>query len=100
MPESFEVGQKKTITVTFCNAAGAAADPTGVTLEIRDPSTGTRTTYTHGVDAALVKDTTGVYHFDLTLSAAGDWMFRWAGAGAIVAVDEGVISVRKAAYFP
>jgi hypothetical protein len=100
MPESFEVGQKKTITVTFRNAAGTAADPTGVTLEIRNPSTGARTTYTYGVDAALVKDTTGVYHYDVTLSAAGDWVFRWVGSGTIVAVDEGVISVRKAVYFP
>jgi hypothetical protein len=92
MANVYTSGQQIRLVGTFKNAAGTVTDPTGVVLKYRDPVTGTVTTKTYGVDA-IVKDSTGVYHFDLTLSNPGEWWYRWESSGAIVASDEERIMV-------
>ena len=62
-----------TLTNTFA-VSGVATDPTTVTLAITDP-TGTTTTYTYAA-AEITKDSTGVYHKDITCSSAGVWRDR------------------------
>jgi hypothetical protein len=88
MANVYTIGQQVRLTATFKTAAGTALDPTGVVLKYRDPVTGTVATKTYGVDGALVKDSTGVYHFDITLSTAGEWWYSWTGSGSLVAADE------------
>jgi len=87
MANVYTIGQQVQLTATFTNTAGAAADPTTITLKYRVPATGVVTTKTYGVDA-LIRSSTGVYYFNLTLNVAGEWWYRWEGAGAIIATDE------------
>jgi hypothetical protein len=86
-------GQVTVATVPgFKNGAGVAADPTTVRLRWKSVG-GTEVVLTYGVDAAVVKDGTGVYHADITPVASGPHVFRWEGTGAVVAAAEGTFSV-------
>lgn len=84
----------------FKNAAGALADPTTVNLKWRVAG-GATTTWTRpaaGPDTQIVKDSTGVYHADITVTTPGLHYFRWEGVGAVTAAEEGTFSVGT--YFP
>lgn len=48
--------------------------------------------------AGVVKDSTGVYHFDLNLTAPGTWMFRWLTTGQNQAAEEGGIFVKQSIF--
>lgn len=87
------VGQQIRITVRFA-ASDTLTDPTAIIFKFKKPN-GTITTYTHGTDAQLVKDSTGIYHVDLTLDAEGEWAYRWEGTGALVAADQRTVAVDK-----
>lgn len=63
---------------------GALADPTAVTVTVKDPA-GTKTVYTYA-GSQIVKDSTGVYHYDLTVNQAGTWTYRWRSTGVAQAV--------------
>ena len=36
----------------------------------------------------IIKDSTGNYHFDLSISESGDWYYRYEGTGAVQAAIE------------
>jgi hypothetical protein len=94
----FVLGNLVRCTTTFRNTANAVADPTAITFKFKTPA-GAITTYTYGVDQQLVKDSTGVYHVDLTANAVGTWNYRFAGTGTVVAATEGDFAV-PASQFP
>lgn len=73
------VGTRVSVSVTFTNAAGALFDPTTVTLRLRSPSSVT-TSYTYGVDAALMRDSVGAYHLDqgYLCTVAGELFVEWS----------------------
>ena len=50
---SYDVGDVVRCWGAFANSAGTAVDPTAVLCKVRKPD-GTITTFTYGVDAALV----------------------------------------------
>src|SRR5215471_13323414 len=82
-PEHYARGALVRVQVTFTRN-GTFADPDGVNLRVRPPRQ-THTTLIYGIDAAIVKDSTGVYHADLdTTSAVGIWRYRWDGGAAMV----------------
>ena len=89
---SYDLGDVVRQTGTFTNSAGAAADPTGVTFSYTDPN-GTTTSLVYLTDAALVKDSTGVYHVDITASIEGIYRWRWLSTGTGAASTEGQFSV-------
>jgi hypothetical protein len=76
-------------------SATFAADPTTVTLSVKEPS-GTTTIYTYGTDPELVRDGVGEYHADLVLNTAGLWWYKFAGSGAVTAVKQDCIFVSEA----
>jgi hypothetical protein len=82
------IGQQIRLSASFTTAAGAAADPSAVTLTVRPPS-GAPTMPTPA------KDSTGNYHADVVPSVAGAWRYRWIGAGALVAAAEGEFLVTE-----
>ena len=55
MTTSYDRGDLVRLTATF-TVSGVATDPSGVVLYVRQPS-GTLTTLTYGVDAAIVRTT-------------------------------------------
>lgn len=83
----FEFGSEVRFTETFTNLiTGAVADPTTITLRLRDPS-GTETSVTYA-GGQIVRDSLGVYHYDFTPPASKVWAARWVATGSIVAADE------------
>lgn len=76
-------------------AAWVLTDPTTVTCKVRPPS-GSVSAYVYGTDAALGKESTGVYVLDLVTNATGEWFFRFEGTGACVAVEESAFKVKTA----
>ena len=68
--------------------ANVLIDPVTVSLTVRNPG-GTSTTYLYG-DVGIVKDSTGVYSFPLTLDSDGTYHWRWEGTNSPTV--KGVIS--------
>lgn len=82
----YKTGQKVRVSVTF-TVNDVATDPTAVVCKIKDPG-GNVTTFTYGVDAEVVKDSTGVYHVDVTTDENRIWYYRFEGSGSCTAVEE------------
>jgi hypothetical protein len=89
---SYDRGDLVRITATF-TAGGVNTDPSAVYLYLRAPD-GTLTTLQYGVDAAVVKTSTGVYRYDYSATSKGDVYYRWAGTGAAQAADQGTFFVQ------
>jgi hypothetical protein len=101
MIHSYDVGDRvrlgnhstNTATGPFTTVGGAVTDPTTITLTVQKPDT-TETAYTYAL-ATLSKESTGRYYVDVTLDQAGLWSYRLAGTGAVIAVEEAQLHVRK-----
>ena len=87
MANVHDLGDLVRCTGTFTDENGDAHDPTTVLFSVKNPA-GTTTTYTYGVDAALVKDSTGVYHVDVDASAVGWYYYRFYSTGSGQASEE------------
>ena len=87
-------GQVAQISVSVFDSAGVAADPGALRLKVKPP-TGAVTTYIYGTDVIVVKDSTGCYHADILLTAAGQWAYRWELDAPNAGAAEGVITVQK-----
>lgn len=85
--DSFPLGDPVRVSVTFKNNAGTVTDPTTVTAKVR-AADGTIATHAYPGDGTVVRDSTGVYHVDITTTAAGVWSYRFIGSGALVAANE------------
>lgn len=84
--DSYKKGQSIRVTVTFKDFSQANADPTTVYAKATSPSNVT-------TQLTVTKDSTGVYHFDITLNESGIWFWQITGSGAVVAANEGSLSV-------
>ena len=88
MPINFyDLGDLVRVTGTFTRASGAVMDPAVVKCQVKTPA-GVKTSYTYGVDAAMVRDSVGVYHLDVSITASGHWWYRWYSTGAGQAAAE------------
>lgn len=74
------IGNIARLSCLFTDINGNPADPTTASVMIQPPK-GSGSTIT----ATPTKDSTGAYHYDLTLTAAGDWYYRFIGTGAVTA---------------
>ena len=95
----YDIGDLVRVTVTFTNFAGAVADPTSgqVTFAYRAPGA-SAVNLTYPTDPALVRESTGVYHVDISITDDGKWRYRATGAGAVIAAVEGDIVVRASQF--
>lgn len=94
---SYSVGDLIRISGTFTNAAGVATDPTAVFAKYKDPS-GNVTTLTYPTDAALVKDSTGVYHVDINADEWGWWYYRFYSTGTGQAANESRFEIESSSF--
>lgn len=76
----YDIGDLARVTGTFEDEDGVKTDPTGVTFHFQDPS-GNKVSYVYGVDAELAKDSTGIYHADVSVDEVGTWHYRWTSTG-------------------
>lgn len=84
---TYDIGDLARLTVTFKDIAGALTDPTAVSIVVQDPA-GAETT-----PGGIVHESTGIYHYDLSVLLGGVYAYRWVATGAVQAVQEGTIRV-------
>jgi len=85
----YDLGQQPRITETFTSiSTGLPVDPTDITATVKKPD-GTVTTYDYN-PGAIIRDSLGVYHLDLTTDQPGTWAARIVGTGA--AADVGTVT--------
>lgn len=94
MVNTYDIGDLARVSAAFTNSAGAAVDPTAVLCAYRDPS-GNVATLTYGTDAALVRDSAGNYHVDISIDEAGSWFYRFYSTGTGQASEEQSFLVRN-----
>lgn len=94
----FVKGVQVYVSASFTNASGSLVDPTGVVFKWKLKN-GSTTTLTYGVDAALVKDATGVYHVTFTPSSAGIHYIQWTTTGTtLVGAWESTIVITESNF--
>lgn len=92
---TYDVGDLVRVSAEFRDDSDALADPTAVELKFRTPA-GVVTTWQ--VEAGeIVKDATGKYHADINITANGRWAYKFIGTGAVQAVEEAGLFVKKSA---
>jgi hypothetical protein len=91
---TYDIGDQPVITAEFRDLAGVLADPTAVTFMLRRDSTA-EASYVHGTDDEVDKTSTGIYTFTVpVLAAAGRYVVRSKGTGAVVTASETAFQVR------
>jgi hypothetical protein len=80
---AYDIGDVKRCQATFTDVNGALANPTTVTLIVREPD-GNETTI---LQASMTNPSTGVWYYDFAIAKAGRHVERWIGTGT-VAVGE------------
>ncbi len=90
----YDIGDLVTVRGAFTDAAGLPADPAAVSVAYEDPS-GNVTTLVYGVDAAVVKDSTGNYSLEISIDEAGDWHYRWIATGTGQGAQLGQFAVKN-----
>lgn len=83
-------GQQVRVSLEVYNSSNVLANAT-VALSIKAPD-GTVTT------PSVTNDSTGKYHSDVSLSAAGVWWYRWAATGTVVQAVEGALGVNASEF--
>lgn len=96
MATLYDLGDVVRLTGTFTDSNGTAADPTTVTLEVKDPS-GNEATYTYAL-SQITKSSTGIYYKDVTTDEGGTWYYRWLGSGTVASADEGYFYVEDSKF--
>lgn len=91
MTSAYDIGDERTLQVDFTDANGAAADPTTVTLNVREPD-GTLVVKTGG---ELANPQVGRYTFAYTIAQGGRHVVRWEGTGAVVTAEESEFYARR-----
>jgi len=82
---------------SFTDLAGTLADPTTVTLKVTPPS-GVTVAYTWAA-AQVIRDSVGAFHYDLSVTEAGQWFYRWEATGAASqAADNGEFMVEPSSF--
>lgn len=95
--ERFGNPSQDTDSAAFTTLAGAATDPTAVTLVVQKPD-GVQLAYgwpSAGADGTLTRESAGRFYFDVLIDQAGKWQFRLAGTGAVTAASEGSLRVQR-----
>lgn len=75
-----------------------AIDPDTVTFRFISPDEVT-TSKVYLTDSEVVRDSTGIYRYDLTLNEEGIWYYRWEGVGSGVQSSfDGVVECSPSSF--
>lgn len=90
MSNTYDVGDVARITASFTNSAGAAVDPSSLAMYhgITRPIVTPVTSLVYGV-SSITRAGQGEYYTDVAVNSAGEWHYRWIGAGGNAAAVEG-----------
>ena len=81
------IGDMFRLSANFVDSDNTSTDPNTVTFDMKEPNN-TVTTYTFGVNAPLVKDSTGNYHVDWFIALSGIHAYNYTGFGGANAAEE------------
>lgn len=95
MANRYTVGQLVRCIGTFTDTTDEKHNPTAVSVKVVNPS-GTSTTYVYGTDAALVNDSTGIYHIDISPTTEGRWWYQFAATGTGQTAEKNYFEVEAA----
>lgn len=87
----FTVGDEARLSATVRDIDGVNVDPSILAVSIKSPS-GSPTIVTP------IKDAVGIYHYDLMLTEAGTYFYRWASTGTYPSVQEGGVFVSPLSF--
>jgi len=87
MPNRYKVGQVARCTGKFRDEDNVLQDPGAVFFHLIDPSNNP-TTLQYGVDAALIKESTGSYYVDVDADEEGIFQYRFWSTGVYKTADE------------
>lgn len=88
----FELGDDVRVATVFKDSAGTAINPSAVYFKFTTPA-GAETIYQYGVDAQLVRDSTGNYHVDIDASMLGVFRWKFYSTGSGKGADAGKFRV-------
>ena len=91
---TYDIGDTTTLSGTFANSDGEAADPSTVTLLVRTPA-GVETEYDSD---DITQDGEGEYSMVYELTESGTYYYRWIGTGSLVCAGEGFLKVRPSKF--
>lgn len=91
--DEFVINNPARIKIFIATVAAVLTDPSALRFEYRKPNDETTTLLTYGVDGAVVKETTGIYHVDLPNDVGGTWKWHWESDG-VEAADQGSYRVQ------
>lgn len=89
-----QTGESLRLTATIVDTAGAAADPTTVTISVKKPD-GTMAV----TDSAMTKDAVGSYHYDYTIASdSGTYSaeVKATGSGGRITLEPDTFTVESA----
>ena len=93
---AYDIGDLVRCTGTFASS-GTNVNPDAIMFKVKTPA-GVVTTLTYGTDAALVRDSTGVYHVDVSVAEAGEYVYRFWSTGTGQAASEGQFVVKATLF--
>jgi hypothetical protein len=93
---AYDIGDLVRCTGTFASS-GTNVNPDAIMFKVKTPA-GVVTTLTYGTDAALVRDSTGVYHVDVSVAEAGEYEYRFWSTGTGQAASEGQFVVKATLF--
>ena len=85
-------GETINFSVNITDINSNLVDPTGLTFVIKKPDN-TSNTYTYLTDAALLRDSTGKYSFNIILSQVGKYKYSWKTSAPHISIKEDIFEV-------
>jgi len=93
MTNFYDAGDVVRLTANFTDISNNPADPTAVVLRVKQPDT-TVTVFNYP-GGTIVRDGTGAYHYDLSITESGDHYYRFEASGAVQTAAENLFHVRR-----
>jgi uncharacterized phiE125 gp8 family phage protein len=92
MPDVYLLGDTVRLSTTITDTAGAAADPTSLTLTYTTAA-GTAVTKHWPSPAEITRDSVGAFRYDVTGLSAGHYRYTWTAAGVNAGADTDVFDI-------
>jgi len=92
MSNYYQIGDLVRCTGEFTNRFGVYIDPTTVYAKWKTPNDVT-TTYQYGVDAQVVRDSQGIYYFEINVTELGIYYYSFYSTGTGQAAEEAFFTV-------
>lgn len=94
---TYDKGDTVNLRGILRDAAGAAIDPSDVTVKYKKPGAAI-VSLVYLTDAALIREEEGTYSANVLADTSGAWRYRIESTGTIKAAAEGQFRVRNSAF--